>query len=151
MISPTRALPTYSILGETEEKRQQLISVFTDIVTEASYCLGKDEVRQVVWKVTRAPRGKRPNIDREQKLLAEYFAEAAKGWTVSFSKLPVRLHQSNPKQFGASAPAIEKHLHRLLRHRKPINDKSKKAARRWRDRLTMALNHQPTSILGSDT
>jgi hypothetical protein len=150
MFRPKGPLPTYSILGETKEKRQKLLSAFTDIVTEAIYYLGKDQVRQIVAKATRAPRGKRTNVDRDQQLLAEYFAEATKGSTVNVSKLAVRLYKNNPKQFGASALAIEKHLYRLLKQLKQANDRSENATRRLRDFISQALNHQPTSILGSD-
>ena len=141
-----RPLPTYSILNETEGKRQKLVSAFTDIVNEAIYYLRKDKVRQIVARATRAPRGKRTNIDRDRELLAEYFAEATKGSTVSLSKLAARLYKNNPKQFGASPPAIEKHLYRLLRELRQINERSENATRKWRDFVTQALNHPPTSI-----
>src|SRR6516165_8846957 len=151
MFRRKRPLPTYSILGETKEKRQELISAFTNIVTEAIYYLGKDKVHQIVARATRAPRGNRKNIDRDRELLAEYLAEASKGSTVSVSKLAARLYKNNPKQFGASPPAIQKHLYRLLNELRQINERSENATREWRDFVTQALNHQPTSILGSDT
>jgi hypothetical protein len=141
-------LPTYSILGETKEKRQKLISALTEIVTEANYYLGKDEVRQIVAKATRAPRGKRTNVDRDQELLAKYCAEAAKGSAVSdFAK---RLDRDQPGAFGASALAIEKHLRRLLKQQQQIHDAAEEASRRWHDTVTKAFGYKPTSILGSD-
>jgi len=146
-------LPTYSILGETEETRQELISALTDIVTEAIYYLGKDEVSQVVKRVTRAPRGKRADSDQNSRLLSEfskYCAKAAKGSTVKVSDFAKRLDREQAGGFGASALAIEKHLRRLLKKQQQIHDAAEEASRRWRDTVTKALGYKPASILDSD-
>jgi hypothetical protein len=126
-------LPTFTLLGATEEKERRLITAANatlgSIYAELALCLPESEVRLLFRSFANGKRGKRSNDDRDRGLLA---AMDAAGPRSSSSKLAKHLYQQDSKRWGASADAIEKHLQRLRRERKRRRDASDAATLRWR-------------------
>ena len=132
------SLPSLSLMSDATRVRE-FVAAFEAIVKEAALYLGAKEVRGIVGRVTKLPRGKK--IDQIRALIRAYDVEAVKG-PVNLSALARRLYQQGGREYGQSAQAIEKRLRRILAARKL----SSVAEQRRRERL----GRRPTSVLGSD-
>ncbi len=148
---------TWSILGETDEQRQQRLRALMALVDEV-FCVAirhcGDDGARYVWKAASKgkrgrPKGQRMNPDADATLLIAYDGFVTDCDETHRKALPRRLaallKRHRPTDYPATVEFIEKRIRRLLKDRE-----AKRKAER--DALVAALMRQrrPRSMLSGE-